>query len=138
MPGRNPEVRISACGGAGISDHCVSEPVGRHFAVRDIPPKLPTNWISCPRDKALSKVGVQPGNFLFKIDQLLAAGHEGQQFFAADVLLIVRADAAAPLQDRESVTDHMGMMHIVRDENDADSARLRFDCPASALMRQTG
>jgi hypothetical protein len=42
------------------------------------------------------------------------------------------------LQDRESVTDHMGMMHIVRDENDADSARLRFDCPASALMRQTG
>ena len=64
--------------------------------------------------------------FLFEVDEFLAARHEVQQFVARNAALRIGADAAAAFQDREAVADRIGVMHIVRNEDHANAADPRL------------
>ena len=60
------------------------------------------------------------GQFVTQCLQFLAAGHHREHLLAGDLGLIEGAVAAAPVEDGKTVTDRIGMVDVVRDEDDTD------------------
>src|SRR5512140_1721783 len=50
--------------------------------------------------------------------ELAAAGHQPGQFLQGDLLLLVVADAAAAVEQQETVTHRVGVVRVVGDEDD--------------------
>ena len=72
---------------------------------------------------------VGPGELLqlvAELFQLLAAGHHRHDLFAADLALGEGAVGAAPVEQREAVADRVGVVDVVGDEDDAETARPRL------------
>src|SRR5882724_5287505 len=59
---------------------------------------------------------------VFEIDEFLAAGHHLRDAVAGDVALRVGSQALAAIEHREAIRDRIGVVHIVRDEDDAQAA----------------
>src|SRR5260221_14329100 len=76
------------------------------------------------RLRSASLAAIELGDFLFEIDQLLAASHEIEELIASDLIPAVSARASPTFENGEAVAHHIGVMNIVGDENDADAARL--------------
>ena len=64
----------------------------------------------------------QATDFDFQSAEVFATGHDVQNFFAADFAAQIGSPAAPAIEQREPVRDGVGVMDVVRDEDDAEAA----------------
>src|SRR5260370_5328592 len=73
--------------------------------------------------------------FVGELFEVMPAGHRLYEFFAADTGPGVVADRSAAVEDDEPVTDRVGVVGVVRDEDDAGAL---LACPDDVAKDDAG
>src|SRR6266404_565040 len=74
-----------------------------------------------------SDFGLDRLELVLELGKLATARHQARQLFEVERRLLEAAEALAPVQNHEPVTDRIGMVGIVGDEDDGDAAISRLE-----------
>src|SRR3954451_4512809 len=95
----------------------------------------PMKFSSVRTVTAMSDLHFDRLELLLELGQLAASGHQPDELFAVDLRLLVHAETLAAVQDHEPVAHRIGVMRVVRDEDDGHASFARLQ---DVLEHDTG